>query len=123
MEMFFINISNHPSSIWSAKQINAAIQYGKIIDIAFPAVDAMASKEDLMNIADSVVEKVQVITQGNITSTIHVMGEMCLTYSLVKRLKSLGYRCVASTAQRNAIAYSDGSKTSIFDFVSFREYE
>ena len=35
----FINCSNHPSRYWSREQIEAAEQYGEVVDIRFPIVD------------------------------------------------------------------------------------
>lgn len=51
------------------------------------------------------------------------MGEMTFTYALVKRLKEAGIRCVASTTKRICTENADGSRTSQFNFVRFRDYE
>lgn len=118
----FINLSNHPSSTWDEKQLAAAREYGVVVDVPFPAVSAEATTEELEAIAQDLLEQVGVITKKNTDSTIHVMGEMNLTYILVGRLQHLGYRCVASTTVRNAVDNPDGTKTSKFQFVQFREY-
>ena len=34
-----INFTNHPSAQWSAEQTAAAQVYGKVIDLAFPAIN------------------------------------------------------------------------------------
>ena len=31
----FINFSNHPSEAWGKAQLNAAMEYGEVIDIPF----------------------------------------------------------------------------------------
>lgn len=118
----FINLSNHPSFDWDEKQLAAAREYGVVVDVPFPAVPAEATTEELEAIAQDLLEQVGVITKKNTDSTIHVMGEMNLTYILVGRLQHLGYRCVASTTVRNTVDNPDGTKTSKFQFVQFREY-
>lgn len=118
----FINLTNHPSKGWSKEQLEAAKQYGEIVDLPFPAVPADASAGSISDIADEVVQQVNKLTQNNTDSTIHVMGEMNLTYILVGRLQHLGYRCVASTTVRNAVDNPDGTKTIKFEFIQFREY-
>ncbi|MDR3261870.1 MAG: hypothetical protein LBT78_08560 [Tannerella sp.] len=34
-----INLSNHPSALWQAPQLEVATVYGEIIDLPFPVVD------------------------------------------------------------------------------------
>lgn len=118
----FINLSNHPSSTWDEKQLAAAREYGEIVEFPFPAVPAEATTEKLEDIAQDLLEQVGVITKKNTNSTIHVMGEMNLTFSIVKKFQQSCYRCVASTTTRNTVDNPDGTKTSKFQFVQFREY-
>ena len=40
----FINYSSHPYAQWSAEQKAAAQVYGKVIDLAFPAIDPAADE-------------------------------------------------------------------------------
>ena len=40
----FINFSNHPPAQWSAEQTAAAQRYGKVVDLAFPAIDPAADE-------------------------------------------------------------------------------
>lgn len=54
---------------------------------------------------------------------IHVMGEMPFVYQFVKLATAAGLCCVASTTERTAVDHPDGSKTSEFRFIRFREYE
>ena len=53
---------------------------------------------------------------------IHVMGEMTFTYNVVKEFAENGYNCFASTTKRNVVEHEDGTKTSTFEFVQFRNY-
>lgn len=49
-----INFTNHPSALWSAEQKAAAQVYGKVIDLAFPAIDP-ATNEAVLEDRKSVV--------------------------------------------------------------------
>jgi hypothetical protein len=54
---------------------------------------------------------------------IHLMGEMTFVYQFVQRATAAGLRCIASTTERRTVDHPDGSKTSEFCFVRFRNYE
>lgn len=117
-----INLSNHPSDKWSESQTAAANeQFGEIVDLPFPQIEPDATKADITKIAQDYLTRVQQIGQPNDT-TIHIMGEMTLTYQLVGMLKDAGYRCYASTTVREVYEQEPGKKTVIFQFVKFREY-
>ena len=115
----FINLSNHPSSCWCEKQLTAAQVYGDIVDIAFPNIDSDTPADAISALADQYAER---IMQYNATA-VHVMGEMTFTYALVRRLRSKGITCLASTTQRIKQQQADGSFISEFRFQTFRPYE
>ncbi len=113
-----LNLSNHPSANWSEKQINVGItQYGQIIDLAFPQIDPESSDEDIEILVAKYLHK----TLNLQPKAVHIMGELVFTHKLVNSLKAVGIVCVASTTNRNTIE-KNGIKTSIFEFVKFREY-
>lgn len=116
-----INLSNHPSDLWEGKQLEAAGQFGEIVDIPFPQVGPEASHEDILALAEECVHAIEEKAQ-DAEITVHVMGEMTLTYAIVSRLKEMGIRCVASTTVRNTVVDDNGVKTSVFVFTMFREY-
>lgn len=117
----FINLSNHPSSTWQPAQLAAAKQYGEIIDIDFPAVDALCLPERVDQLANQYA--LDIINRGAPTYlTAHVMGEMTLTFRIVELLKAQGIRCVASTTERIVTNLPDNRKETQFTFVQFREY-
>ena len=117
----FINLSNHPSSTWQPAQLEAARQYGEIIDIDFPAVDALCKPERVDHLANQYAQ--DIINRGAPTCiTAHVMGEMTLTFRIVELLKAQGIRCVASTTERIVTDLTDNRKETQFSFVQFREY-
>ena len=116
-----LNISNHPSEHWSQKQFdNAILEYGCIIDIPFPEVQPECDSSMVSSISDSIISHISVYDIDD--TAIHIMGEMTLTFSLVTKLKALGYTCVASTTLRNVTVNEGGDKVVHFDFVRFREY-
>lgn len=117
-----INLSNHPSTAWQPEQIQAAATYGNIVDLPFPDVDANENEEYIRQLADIYLGKVKSIA-GIDQATIHLMGEMTLTMSLLKRLQKEGYTCIASTAQRVVTELPDHKTIKTFRFVRFRQYE
>ncbi len=118
----FINLSNHPSSQWTAEQLAAAEQYGTVTDMPFPVIDSGADSEEIAKLVEETFDRLRSLAAGK-TATVHLMGEMTFTYALVRRLKDTGVRCVASTTDREVVDNGDGTRTTRFHFVRFREYE
>ncbi len=116
----FINLTNHPSERWSKEQLNAARQYGVVVDMPFPIIEPTFTKDDIMFLVKECTEKISGLMECN--TVVHVMGEMTFTYNLVNALKDAGITCLASTTERNTIITPDGKKISEFKFVQFREY-
>ncbi len=117
----FINLSNHPSSTWQPTQLAAAGAYGDIIDMPFPTVDTHCDAAMIDHLASKYV--LDIINRGAPEDiTVHVMGEMTLTFRIVELLKAQGIRCVASTTERIVTNLSDNKKETQFAFVQFREY-
>lgn len=117
-----INFSNHPYAIWEEEQQKVADNlYGKVVDLSFPTVPPDADKDDLLQIAGDCMDSIRAISSPS-EATVHVMGEMTLTYLLVSMLKQIGYTCVASTSLREVYEQEQGKKIVYFKFVRFREY-
>lgn len=117
-----INLSNHPSSKWSEKQLAAAhSQFGEIIDLPFPIVDPQADESQVVALADEYLQKVLHLS-NNQNAAVHLMGEMNFSFALVTRLQNAGFICVASTTQRIVHELPDGGKEVQFKFVQFRKY-
>lgn len=117
----FLNLSNHPSANWSAEQTETAMrQYGEIIDMPFPTVDPAGDEAYIAALADEYCQKALEMSERH-AITVHLMGEMNLTFALVQRFMEKGITCVASTTRRETVE-ENGVKTSIFQFVKFREY-
>lgn len=120
----FINLSNHTSKNWSEAQINEARRYGILTDLAFPAIDPKCDPNEIASLADSYVDKIKTLLAEADESfhAVHIMGEVTFCFALVARLQKDGITCLASTTIRQTVDYPDGSKTSKFGFVRFREY-
>ena len=119
-----INLSNHPLSTWSEKQIaQAEILYGKIIDLDFPQIPPDSDKDLIVALAVDYREICSDIISSSIdkNNAVHLMGELTFTYALVSELKKHKIICVASTTDRNSYDFN-GAKISNFNFIRFREY-
>ncbi|MCM1079536.1 MAG: TIGR02221 family CRISPR-associated protein [Bacteroidales bacterium] len=116
-----INLSNHPSSEWSEEQLSAAMEYGKCIDIPFPNVDPFDDEDAISELADKKIAEILTLVKDN-KVTVHIMGEMCLTFQIVSKLHQHGIKCISSTTYRIAEILPDGSKRIEFHFKRFRDY-
>ena len=120
-----INISNHPSSRWGQFQLEKAIELSGdrgVWDVQFPHVSPDWTQGEVREHATQVV--FYCLTQMAIpqSAVFHVMGEMTLTYEIVRLLKEAGRRVVASTTERQSCVGPDGEKRAWFVFCQFREY-
>ena len=118
----FINLSNHPSSSWTAEQLTAAEAFGELVDMPFPQVAPDATADDIKTLAEAQVEAIMKQAETH-TVTVHVMGEMSLIYRIVRMLSERGIRCVCSTSYRVVKDQGDGRRLVEFNFNSFRDYE
>lgn len=117
-----INLSNHPLSEWGEAQRIAAEEYGPVVDIPFPAVDACGDEQYIAGLADKCVQDIKVVANGS-SITIHIMGEHTLTYAILYRLRRCGIPCIASTSRRLVSITESGEKLVTFQFEKFRYYE
>lgn len=117
----FINFTNHPSSVWSEAQLDDAHEYGDIIDLPFPDIDETIDEAGIDSLTDNYLAQIKELSGGE-PCTVHIMGEMTFTYSMINKLKDAGYTCVASTSKRDVVLLPDGSKQVRFNFCRFRKY-
>ncbi len=117
-----INLSNHPFEKWSDNQKSAAVeQYGEVQDLPFPNVNPDGDADYISSLADEYFRKVKEMS-GKRKVTIHLMGEMNLSFTLLDRFREAGYECIASTTERVIDDSIPGQKTVFFRFVRFRPY-
>lgn len=118
-----VNFSNHISSKWSAKQTEMAENlYGSVFDLQFPSVDPNGDCQYISDMADCYVEKIKQVGSSS-DVTVHIMGELNLSFTLVCKLQKIGYKCVASTTERIVNEIGPDKKEVLFNFVQFREYK
>ena len=117
----FINLSNHPSSLWDNKQLEATGRYGQIVDLPYPDIPADADEGTVVDICNRLFERItsEFPAQG---TSIHIMGEMTSAFYLVRLLQKAGFSCLASTTRRDVRLGPDGEKIVRFGFVRFRRY-
>jgi hypothetical protein len=117
-----INLSNHPYETWGDKQKNAAMKYGKAINMEFPMVDANDDETYIETLADDFFQRIIEYTE-KYQLTVHLMGELTFTFALLKQLQEYGISCIASTSKRIVKEEVPGKKEEvIFEFERFREY-
>jgi len=121
--LMLINLTNHPSSRWDKAQLQAAAEYGECIDMPFPAVDPDGDEEYIDRLTDEYLQKIMETANNEQSEvTVHLMGEMSFTVSLVEKLRNVGISCILSTSTRQSKDLGNGQKKITFNFVRFRKY-
>ena len=122
MRKVFINLSNHPSNKWEENQIEAAMQYGEIVDISFPEVPAHADEHEIEQLATEYINHILEYK----CEAVMVQGEFTFTYHLVRLLADKHITALAACSERNVeeVTNPDGTlaKKVNFRFVRFRRY-
>ena len=117
-----INCSNHVSKNWSEKQLNAASEWGEIVDYSFPHVSATADEEYINKLANDIVKNIRTMQP----SAVMCQGEFTLSYAIITKLLKCGIKVIAACSERKTeeVVLADGNteKKSFFEFVRFREY-
>lgn len=117
MKNIFVNFTNHPSSLWAEEQRKEALQYGEIIDLSYPMVDAAGDEE---YIEDLTMEYVEKIMQYDPCAVL-CQGEFNLCYRVVSELKEKGITVMAACSKRMVKEF-ENKKEVIFNFERFRNY-
>lgn len=121
-ERIFINYSNHPSTLWSPAQREAAEAYGRIVDMEFRKV---SMDEDTRDIEwEAYDEYCRIMALHPVA--VMCQGEFTLTYTLIQLLQQAGVTVLAACSERRVEESVDEEgnavKKSLFRFVRFREY-
>lgn len=121
-EKIFVNHTNHAATNWSAEQIAAAENFGRIVDFPFPEVPPSFTAEEVRAM---VLKNLQEILKLSPTAVL-CQGEFNYTVAMVEELKRNKIPVMAATSARavSEVVEADGStkKLSIFQFVQFRPY-
>ena len=117
----FVNLSNHNSEKWSAEQLEAAREYGDIMDIQFPNIDPYMSNEEISALAKDYSDQIKALEPN----CVMCQGEQCFAYEVTNNLKEEGIKVVAACSERKTVErqLEDGrtEKTAVFEFTQFRE--
>ena len=119
--IMLINFTNHPYNNWLEQQKEAAKAYGKVIDLAFPQVSPYATREELMELGDTYLEKIL----AYYPKAVLCQGEFGLVYYMVNQLMAKDIIVVSACSERKAIEVKENEsilKKAVFEFVQFREY-
>ena len=137
-----INLTNHPFANWSAEQtMEAEKLYGVVCDYPFPAVPVDFTSDDIMNMAEEIVENIINRKKENEDSievssgmnnpiatysfAVMCQGEFTLTYAIVSLLQKVHIGVVSAVSERIVREEKVGAeirKTAVFRFAGFREY-
>lgn len=122
MNHTFVNLTNHPSARWSDAQRRAALEYGPIRDLPFPAISERDMLEDLSRLAADYLEKIKAFENP----VVLIQGEAVFSYRLVRLLEQAGIPALAAVSRRQVqeTVLPDGTtqKTAYFVFEGFRLY-
>ena len=114
-----INLTNHPSALWTKEQREACSGFDGIMGMEFPSVDPAWDEDDIARAADDICRH---LTGIKGVEAVHVAGEHTLTVAIVARLLKVGTRCLTSTTERNSVDTPDGRIIKTFRFVRLEDY-
>lgn len=118
----FINLTNHPSGQWSDEQRAAALAYGPIVDLPFPAVSETADLAGVCALAARYFHRIREYGRP----VVLIQGESVFVYRLVRLLEQARIPALACVSRRRVreARLSDGSTQKIVNYVfgGFRPY-
>ena len=85
-----------PHALWSAEQKAAAQVYGKVIDLAFPAIDPATNEAVLDSLAAVYADHILHLNPD----TVLCQGECTFVYRVVQRLEAAGIPTLAAGFRR-----------------------
>ena len=122
MKNTFVNLTNHPSEQWSEPQRAAALEYGPIIDVLFPAVPESADLAAVTRLVYSYFEQLKRLENP----VVLIQGESVFVYTLVRLLEQARIPALAAVNRRQVqetrLRNGATQKTAVFLFAGFRPY-
>jgi len=108
--------------MWSCEQTKAAINFGTIVDLAFPNITPSANEQEIQQIGDDFVSEIVSLSPAAVLC----QGEFTLSYYVTHALKKIGITTLCACSERIVVDRCEEEgllvKTSCFQFVKFREY-
>lgn len=118
-----INLSNHPSKNWETAQIEAASQYGEIIDITFPNIPPYWDTVQVEKLSKEYFKHIKEIKKTEKEKpVIHIAGEPVFCFLLINILLKEDYIVFTSTTER-IVEKINNEKISVFKFKKFRKFK
>ena len=117
MEHTFVNFTNHPVDKWEPAQRRCALEYGEIVDLPFPEVEAEADETVINEMADLYVRRILDLNP----CAVLCQGEFSLAFQVTAILKTLGITVLAACSRRE-VKVCGNKKEVLFQFVRFRKY-
>ncbi len=117
MKKVFVNFTNHPSADWGQKQRKEAEKYGKIIDLPFPVVSALATEAEISEMSEKYIDKITELDPAAVLC----QGEFCVAFQVISGLKQKGIVVLAACSER-CVKESENKKEVWFVFEQFRKY-
>ena len=118
----FINLTNHPSASWSERQMQAAQEYGLVLDLPFPQIATGADSAAIDWLVSDYFERIRAAD----APVVLVQGEHVFVYRLVHLLEQAKIPALACISLRRVheIVLPNGvtQKTACFSFEGFRSY-
>ena len=118
----FLNVSNHPSNMWQQKQLDAAHEYGEIVDFGHPDIPAFATEDQMRKIVAKSACEIEALAPD----VVFLAGEFTLVFMLADELLRRGVKVISATSERitEETKQDDGTmqKVSKYNFVQFRKY-
>ena len=118
----FINHTNHPSAQWSEEQLQAARQYGDVVDVPFPQIEAGLSEAEVHDMAEAAAGRIAELKP----SAVLVQGEFTYSYAIIGYLLKAKIDVLAACSERCTECFvneqQETVKRSVYKFVRFRSY-
>lgn len=118
----FINHTNHPSASWSEEQMQAARQYGDIMEVAFPQIEAAWDEAEVDSLARENAGRILALKP----SAVLVQGEFTYSYAIIGYLLKAKIDVLAACSERCTECFvneqQETVKRSVYKFVRFRSY-
>jgi len=120
-----INLTNHPVNTWDKTQINTATTiYGSIEELKFPNIPLEFQLPEIEKLVEIHLTQILELLKNSKDNrnAVHISGEFCFTYNLVKKLEKENIEAISSITTRNVVEEENGVKKSLFRFMGFRSF-
>ncbi|MBR1670317.1 MAG: hypothetical protein IJ695_06420 [Butyrivibrio sp.] len=93
------------------------MEYGEIVDVPFPSIEALASEEEISKLAEEYVDRIRNLVDAD--GAVMAQGEFTLTYAVIRMLKAGGIKVVSACSERDSIESIDETGNTVRKSVFF----